>query len=275
MRTVLVAAVALLRALLATPSLACPGADAPCALEGGFYHAALPQGPARGLALFLHGWGGRADAQIRARDVVEPLLRRGWVVVAPQGAPRRPGDRGGAWNTALREGRRDDIGFLRAVMDDAAARFGLEGAPRLAAGFSGGAMMVWRMACDAPGAADFYAPVAGLMWRPLPGTCAGPVRLMHTHGWADKVVPLEGRTVAGGALTQGDLFAGLDLMRATNGCPRDDPDHHDAPGPFLRRFWRDCAPGAALALALWPGGHATPRGWADMALDWVESLPPR
>ncbi len=268
-------ALALVAALaFGSAAAACPGAAEPCAIEGGTYRAVLPDGPPAGLAMFLHGWGGRADAQLAQADVVGPLLARGWAVVAPQGEPRRPGDAGGRWNAVLREGGRDDVAFLRAVFVDAGRRFGLADAPRLAAGFSGGGMMVWRLACDAPGTADFYAPVAGLMWRPLPEACAGAVRLLHTHGWSDAVVPLEGRTVGGGALTQGDLFTGLDLLRAADGCADDAPDAYDAPAPFLRRFWTDCAPGATLGLALWPGGHATPKGWADMALDWVEGFGP-
>jgi polyhydroxybutyrate depolymerase len=131
-------------------------------------------------------------------------------------------------------------------------------------------MMAWRLACDAPDRADAYAPVAGLLWQPLPVRCAGPVSLMHTHGWADKVAPLEGRAVGDGTVVQGDLFAGLDLLRATNGCAGDAPAATDAAGAFLRRFWTGCAPGAALALALHSGGHATPPTWADMALDWFE-----
>ena len=43
-----------------------------------------------------------------------------------------------------------------------------------------------------PGAAA-YAPVAGSFWRPHPDmeACAGPVDLLHTHGWRDKTVPLD------------------------------------------------------------------------------------
>jgi polyhydroxybutyrate depolymerase len=261
----------LLIATLATgPAAACPGIESVCRAGDGAYRMALPEPPLRGLALFLHGWGGRADAQIREARVVEPLRARGYAVVAPQGAPRRPGDRGGGWNARADPNGRDDVAFLQAVIADARRRLDAPGLPVLAAGFSGGGMMVWRLACDAPGAAQAYAPVAGLLWRPLPQSCAGPVRLLHAHGWADPVVPLEGRSVAGGRITQGDLFAGLKLLRRTNSCARDDPDDYDTVGPFWRRHWRHCASSSALALALFPGGHVTPEGWADMALDWFE-----
>ncbi len=259
-------------ALWAGGALACPGVD-PCTVEGGFYLAAVPEaGPAQGLMIFMHGWGGRADAQLAEAAVTAPLRARGWAVAAPQGAPRREGDRGGAWNSRASPGGRDDVAFLRAVIADARSRLALADAPVIVGGFSGGAMMAWRLACDAPDSADAFAPVAGLMWRPLPARCAGPVRMLHTHGWADTVVPLEGRTVGDGAATQGDLFAGLALMRAANRCAADAPGAYGAEGAMLLRFWEDCAPDAALALALHPGGHATPSGWADMALDWFGRL---
>lgn len=250
----------------AGPARACP--ETACETDGGHYLAALPEGAPRGLLMFLHGWGGRADAQLRETATVGPWLEAGWVVVAPQGEPRREGDAGGAWNSAAQEGRRDDVAFLRAVLEDADARFGA-GGPRVAAGFSGGGMMVWRLACDAPDSADAYAPVAGLLWAPLPRACAGPVRLLHAHGWRDEVVPMEGRAVGGGVRTQGDLFAGLALLRAASACRREAPDDYAEEGPFLIRFWRECAPGARLGLALHPGGHSTPAAWAAVTMRWL------
>ena len=99
------------------------------------------------------------------------------------------------------------MAFLRAVLADAAARAPIDPLRALLGGFSGGGMMAWRVACDAPGAFRAYLPVAGLLWRPLPEACAGPAPMLHVHGWSDPVVPLEGRSVAGGRITQGDLFA--------------------------------------------------------------------
>lgn len=268
-------AMTLLRALLLlllTPlaAEAC-GAETPCEAGGGAYLAEVPPGAGPHPALILlHGYGGTGAGMLRDRAVAEAALGRGYAVIAPQGAPREEGDRGGAWNSFASPERRDDIAFLSAVAEDAAARFALDRGRMLLAGFSGGGMMAWRVACDAPEAFAAYAPVAGLLWRPLPAACAGPVSLFHVHGWADAVVPLEGRSVAGGRITQGDLFAGLALLRAALGCPKDDPDRSAAAGPFLLRSWEGCAGGARLALGLHPGGHRIPEGWAALALDWFE-----
>jgi polyhydroxybutyrate depolymerase len=260
---------ALALSALAAPAAACPGSDAPCEVAGGSYRAEAPEGPVRGALLFLHGWGGTAEGVLADRRLAAPALARDYVMLAPQGVPRRRGESGGRWNARYGGETRDDVAFLRRVLDDAAIRFGFDRDQVLAAGFSGGGMMVWRLACDAPEAAGAFAPVAGLFWRPLPKACSGAARLMHTHGWSDPVVPLEGRPVGDGTLTQGDLFEGLALMRRTNRCADDRPDRiSDEPGR-LRRDWTDCA--ASLALVLHPDGHVVPEGWTDLALDWLEA----
>jgi polyhydroxybutyrate depolymerase len=41
---------------------------------------------------------------------------------------------------------------------------------------------------------------------------------------------------------------------------------------FWRRSWQRCTDDTALELALFPGGHGVPKGWAEMALDWFEGL---
>ncbi|WP_340107693.1 polyhydroxybutyrate depolymerase [Pikeienuella sp. HZG-20] len=267
-------AVALFFLLFASPAPAesCGAGAAPCRAAGGIYHVALPEGGApRGAVIFLHGYGG-TGARVLRGAWVRGALDRGYAVIAPQGEPLGENRSGGGWNSSAAAGRRDDVSFLAGVADDAAARFGIARDAMLLAGFSGGGMMTWRAACAAPARFAAYAPVSGLFWRPLPETCAGPAALLHTHGWADPVVPLEGRAVAGGRLVQGDLFAGLKLMREAFGCARDAPESYGAAGAFLIRRWTDCAPGGTLEFALHPGGHAVPAGWSALALDWFEGV---
>jgi len=245
-----------------------------CEIEGGVYHAVLPDGAARGAVLYLHGYRGSGARVAANTGLVDGIVAQGYAVIAPSGMPVEPGSSGGRWNASAADDWRDDTEFLLRVADDAAARFGLPRDRMIAAGFSGGGMMVWRVACDAPAAFAAYAPVAGLMWRPLPTACAGPVRLFHTHGWSDTVVPIEGRSVAGGRITQGDLFRGLDLMRAAAGCARDDPDAYDRAGETLIRVWHDCAPGAELVLGVHPGGHSVPPDWSARTLEWFAGSEP-
>ena len=251
----------------------CGGAAAACEIDGREYHIKTPAGAdAPPAVMFLHGWGGSGSGQIKSRALVDAVLAAGFAFVAPTGQPRGRGRSGYRWNAYLSQELGDDVAFLVKVAEDAAKRHGIDRSRILLAGFSGGGMMTWRAACDAPETFAAYAPVSGLFWRPLPEICAAPVRFFHTHGWADTVVPIEGRSVAGGRLTQGDLFTGLDLMRRTNSCAGDEPDSYDVDGEIWRRRWSGCAEGSTLELALHPGGHKTPKQWAGMVLSWFQEL---
>ncbi len=260
--------------LISLPALACGEAQTPCEIEGGFYHAEAPAGEGPHPAvIFLHGWGGRGVGLVRNRGLVEALNTRGYAILAPQGMPRRPGDGGGSWNVRQNPAARDDIAFLASVAEDAVERFDIDPDRVVLAGFSLGGMMVWRVACSAPETFAAYTPIAGLLWRPLPQECEGPVKLHHTHGWSDPVVPLEGRIVGSG-IQQGDVFAGLTILRAAAGCTTDAPDGFDRRDAYQIRRWTGCGEGAWLEMALHPGGHAIPKGWAALALDWFEKAGP-
>lgn len=255
----------------------CAGDPAPCTVSGGTYHIALPPQEARGegpvpALLWLHGAGGHGVSVVENAGMRDRWLARGWAVIGADGM-ERPGRFGTGWSFHPdRPKQRDEIAFLKSVADDAAARFGIDRDRVLLAGFSIGGSMTSYAACAEPGAFAAYAPVAGAFWRPHPEGCAGPVRLFHTHGWSDTVVPLEGRPLGGGRIYQGDVFHSLLLWREANGCDQLRPDAFDTEGRFWRRRWTDCAPGTALELALHTGGHAVPLGWSAMILDWWDGM---
>lgn len=244
-----------------------------CQTAGGTYHIALPNTPTDEMpvVVFLHGFGGSGKAAIARARMVEPFRARGYAIIAPDGVPRAEG-RPASWTFYPGWPGRDDTAFLQEVVADAAARFETSADTVLLSGFSAGGFMVNYLACDAPDTFSAYAPVSGGFWRPHPEACNGPVRLLHTHGWTDGTVPLEGRKLANGRFQQGDIFAGLEIWRAANACDDEKPTGFEATGPFMRRMWSNCAEGSALEMALFPGGHTVPYGWAELALDWFEGL---
>jgi polyhydroxybutyrate depolymerase len=269
----LLAALAGLTAL-ASPALAGCGDDpGPCEIEGGSYELALPDGGIASppVVMFLHGAGGTGAKAMKNKRLMNALLSRGYAVVAPTGSRKFRNSPGFVWNFFPDWDGRDETQFLKDVADDAAKRFDLDRDRVLLAGFSAGAFMVTYLACDAPDAFAAYAPVSGGFWRPQPEMCIGPVRLFQTHGWSDKTVPLEGRVLGNGRFEQGDIFAGLELWRATNECDGQNPKSTSKTGDFMRRKWSDCADGSALEMALFSGGHKVPAGWSDMVLDWFEA----
>lgn len=152
-------------------------------------------------------------------------------------------------------------------------RHGLVWIRLLLSGFSRGGSMVWDVACLTPGFARAYAPAAGGFWLPMAHDCAGPVDLLHTHGFADKVVPLEGRSIenadTGQVFIQADVWEGLQLWRRKNACRPNAEDHQVTDGQWRKRW--ACEAGS-LELVLHSGGHGLPKGWNGLVLDWFEGL---
>ncbi|WP_240722845.1 polyhydroxybutyrate depolymerase [Poseidonocella sp. HB161398] len=255
--------------LLPLPAFACGGTEF-CATSTGRYLLSLPDGPPQGAVVFLHGHGGSAEGSMRNREMAEAVLGRGYALAAAEGMPRGRGN-GNSW--AFRGGGRDEPGYFAELFTQLAERHGVPRDRILMAGFSAGGFMTSYLACAEPGIARGFAPVSGGFWRPMPESCAGPVRLFHTHGWSDRTVPLEGRYLGNAGAAQGDIFAGMELWRQANGCDAMRPDQITAEGPFWRRSWTGCTPGSSLEFALFPGGHMVPPGWAGMVLDWFEALP--
>lgn len=257
---------------LASPAAGTPacGGESPCETARGSYRIALPEGDGPfPVVVFLHGYGGHAASSMRG-GTARVALARGYAFLAPEGLVR-PGRNRTSWSFHPDfAGPRDEAAFLREVMEDAAVRFGIDPERSLLAGFSIGGSLASYVGCAHPEDFTAYAPVSGSFWRPHPDGCAGPVRLLHTHGWQDHVVPLEGREIRPG-FVQGDVFHAMGLWRAANGCARHAPDRIETSAGFWRRSWLDCAPGSALDMALFDGSHGVPSGWAEMVLDWFEA----
>ena len=250
---------------------ACGSFEEPCEVALGSYVVATPEtlGP-HPAVLFLHGY---AAGGYVALSIGEPMLARGYAVIGPQGLDDENGF--ASWNLPPRDPeRRDEAAFLRQVIEDAGKFHGVDPAHVILTGHSFGGALTSYIACEDPDFARAYAPLAGSFRRPHPplDACAGPVSLLHTHGWADERVPIEGRSVRGGAFVQGDVFYAMQIWREVNGCTGLKPDSIEVGDVYLRRSWKTCA-GGAIEIALHSGGHEIPSGWADMVLDWYEALP--
>ena len=96
-----------------------------CEMEGGSYHLKLPYEvtePAP-VVVFLHGYGGSGRNTINIDRMVDPLLARGYAVIAPNGLRSR-GDGPMSWNFFPGWEGREEVGFLTDVVADDSERFG-------------------------------------------------------------------------------------------------------------------------------------------------------
>jgi polyhydroxybutyrate depolymerase len=146
--------------------------------------------PARPLPLVIALHGGLANmGQMRSLTGYDALSdREGFLAAYPDGVLT-------TWNAgdccgAAKIGKVDDVGFLSRLIDRLTGT-GLADPDRVfVAGFSNGAGMAYRMACERAGKVAAIGVVEGALVTP----CAPerPVSAVIVHGTADRGVPFDG-----------------------------------------------------------------------------------
>jgi len=258
---------------------ACGIGENECEIPLGKYNIELPERADTSTKipamLYFHGAGGSGQRALKNREMVEMFKSRGYAVIAPSGLKRPNSKFGPGWSFHPNfPERRNELAFTKAMLNDASEKFNLDRDKILMTGFSIGGSLAWYLACKDPKVAKAYAPVAGAFWRPHPvaSDCNGSINMLHTHGWRDGTVPLEGRVIGGGRIEQGDVFHALRVLREINGCNNYKADEYDTSGKFWKRWWTKCSSGAALQFNLFDGGHGVTQGWAEDAINWFEGL---
>jgi polyhydroxybutyrate depolymerase len=223
------------------------------ALANGSYRAVTPPGwdgkSKLPLLLYLHGYNQSSEDVTGDAALVDAVTGSGALLVVPDGL-------GKTWShVGSPSHARDDLAFLRAVVDDARKRFPVDNARILAAGFSQGGSMVWDLACHASRGFAAFLPVSGDFWLPYPARCeSGPVNLRHIHGMNDPTFPMTGRPLRGGQYTQGDIGKSLAIMQQTDRCGSE-ADRIEEEGELKCWIWSSCLSGKRLELCLHGDGH--------------------
>ncbi|MEM6680597.1 MAG: hypothetical protein AAF675_22255 [Pseudomonadota bacterium] len=252
------------------------GGDTPCYIQQGEYRALKPAGPGPfPVLVYLHGSTGQADDIYNSGYMRQSVVDRGYVLLVPRALAvvNYVSGRDTGWSLSAREDHpRDDIGFLRAVLDHAEREFRVDRRRVLLVGQSDGGFLIWEIACKDPGLASAYAVHAGSWGGPWPTGCRAPVKFMQAHGRLDTVVPFEAeRSRPNGRIDSANPVEGLELLARTNGCEPFDAAPVVGWQGFQRRQWRDCRDGA-LDYLVHNGGHSFPSRFVPAALDWFEGF---
>ncbi|WP_051241678.1 alpha/beta hydrolase family esterase [Stappia stellulata] len=255
------------------------GIETPCEIETGEYRIRFPTGwdgkSPLGAIVFLHGWRGTAQGEMRNAAWARLADRLNVAFVAPQGA-------GKTWSyPGAPRALRDEFAFFDALVEDLTTRFPLRSERMMATGFSMGGSMVWNLACYRGGLFAGFAPIAGAFWDPIPESCPSPAPvLFHVHGTADRTVPLEGRPI-GERWRQSDVADSLAVWQAQAGLPRIFPASAPATGLTCQRQEAQAEAGRGTAplleVCLHSGGHSVRAEWVERAwralgrhLDWSD-----
>lgn len=139
------------------------------------------------VVINFHGSGSSAAGQQAYSRLDAVADREGFLVVYPNGTGGIA-DRLLTWNAgaccgyAVRH-RVDDVGFVRALIDDLETRAQIDRARIYATGLSNGAMMAYRLAVEAPDLVAAIAPVAGAIALQAEPKRAIPI--LHIHSVDD------------------------------------------------------------------------------------------
>lgn len=211
--------------------------------------------PTRPLPLWLVLHGARVDiATEQRRTGLDAAAARGEAVLAwPVGTSR-------SWNAgaccyAPAEQGVDDVGFLGRVVADAATRVPVDPRRVSVVGFSAGAFMAFRAACELPRTFAAVASVAGSPAARCPG--GPPVSLLVVSSVEDSVVPYAGTrrsAVMGSPVEPAASIAAR--WRSRNGCTS--AEVRQRIGRVAVRTWSACRYRSEVRLVTVEGAH---HGW--------------
>jgi polyhydroxybutyrate depolymerase len=195
------------------------------------YYVHLPPQAAEGaplpVVLNFHGGGGDAPGQECYSGMDALADEEGFIVVYPNGTSRF-GEQLLTWNAGgccgyAQDESVDDVGFVRAMIEDLAALAPIDRARIYATGLSNGAMMAYRLGAEAGDLVAAIAPVAGAMKL----EAFAPIRrmpILHIHSVDDPRALYDGGTGPPFPLTNRQVDheaveSVLALWAAFDGCP--------------------------------------------------------
>lgn len=156
-------------------------------------------GAARPLLLSMHGGGGSGALQAAMTQLVKRAQASGFLAAFLEGTGAIATFNGGACCGSAASGNVDDVAYVRAVLDDVAARDAIDATRVYASGFSNGGIMSHRLACAmadrlagiaAVGGASGQFDGAGTPYYAC--TPARPIPVLHIHGLNDRNYPYAG-----------------------------------------------------------------------------------
>jgi polyhydroxybutyrate depolymerase len=244
--------------------------------HGGITRSYVVRAPARTpqpgmrlpLVIVLHGGGGNAANAEHMTGFTAKARKEGFIVVYPEGTGPLDG-RLLTWNAGhccayAMKNDVDDVGFIRALIDEIGANHPVDERRVYATGMSNGGMMAHRLGLELSDRLAAIAPVvATLFGDEEPPARAVPALMIN--GRLDSNVPPQGGPPGGRGARSWDgtpaqpAHAQLEFWSRANGC-RGEPDQDDERG---WTSWRSiCPSGADVMLYLvkdnghaWPGGE--------------------
>ncbi|HEX3594668.1 MAG TPA: PHB depolymerase family esterase [Polyangiaceae bacterium] len=195
-------------------------------LRSALVHVPASYDPAKPTMLVLnfHGLLELASLQASVSHMSDTSDQRGFIVAYPEGLAVGVGL---SWNAGTCCGNTlNDVGFIRDLVKKLEDDYCIDPKRVFATGLSNGAMLSYRLGCEAADIFAAVAPVAGAVVID-PCTPSRPVPILAIHGTGDTVVPFNGGTDGlYHVLDFPPVSYSIELWRHLDGCP-------DSPAPDM------------------------------------------
>ncbi len=232
------------------------------------------------VVIAFHGGGGNPQSMRKLCGLSAKADEAGFIVVYPYGTGRLENQfltfNGGECCGYAMENKIDDVGFVRALLDDLASVTPIDTRRVYATGLSNGGIISYRVAAELADRIAAIAPVGGpLMMESIRPSRAVPV--MHFHGTADENAPFKGGYGKGfmgnGGVTDfKSVEFTLNQWIEANGCEKTPsieplPDKTDDGMKCTRKIWSGGKDGSEVVLIeIENGGHTWPGMEPPMAM---------
>ena len=218
------------------------------------------KGPAP-LVMVFHGGGGHARNMPKFTHFDGLADQQGFVVAYPDSFNR-------SWNDTRGLSPADDVGFVRALIDELQRTAGIDPKRVYATGISNGGFFSQRLACDLTDKVAAVASVAATMPETLVPVCkpSRPISVMFMNGTKDPLVKFQGgpvlrdRGVAISLAAASKFWRDLD-QTSPNAVTQDLPDRADDGTTIHREEFNGGKQGTQVVVyAIIGGGHTWPGG---------------
>lgn len=223
----------------------------------------------RPLVIALHGGGGNGAQVAKSAGLIDKAAKEGFILVLPEGSSRfgklETWNAGGCCAYAMRK-KVDDIGFVRALIDELERTQPVDPNRVYVVGMSNGGMMAERVAIELgdriAGAAVFVGALFGNEPKPV---AAVPMLIVNAE--KDEQVPVAGGTSATSIVrrSQGMPYKpsryAASFWATANRCTTGPTKTETA--DYVRELWTGCASGADVDFYIMKGAE---HGWPGRGL---------
>jgi polyhydroxybutyrate depolymerase len=224
------------------------------------------------LLVALHGGGG--DMSIQATEEYYHQISKsdsdGYVAIFPNGFSPFPSGKFATWNAGrccgkARDSNIDDVAFIKQIVTKTRAQLSIDARRIYASGMSNGAMMAYRLACEAP---ETFRAIAAVAGTDNTANCkpVKPVSVLHVHAKDDDHVLFNGGAGKKAFRDQSSVTdfssvaSTIEKWRLINACGKAPKRNLEIKGAYCD-LYEACAGGSRVQLCVTEtGGHSWPGG---------------